>query len=265
MARQATGRVIETAKVAPSQLLVRLAVPRAVAVAATPGQFVMLHAGAGATLLPRPYSIMGATTAPTEPREGELEVLVFTGGRGAERLAAATPGETIPLLGPLGNGFVLGERTRRALLLASGHGIAPLVALARLALARGIAVTLVIGARTAAQLLPLSLLPDEAEIAIATTDGSRGHHGPVTDLVPEYLPWADQVFAYLPENQYQDLRALARLHAAGGKAAMVQVALERTMACGVGVCLGCVVETTGGLRTVCHDGPVFDLERLVLA
>lgn len=268
MARQASARVIEATEVLPLQLLVKLAVPGAVASAATPGQFVLLHAGRPGVydpLLPRPYSIVGASQDRAAAGEGELDLLVFTGGRGAERLVSARPGEEFPLLGPLGNGYELGPRTRRALLLASGHGVAPMAGLARAALERGIAVTLAIGAPTSARLLPLSLLPDDAEIVIATEDGSRGHHGRVVDLAGEYLEWADRVFAYLPEEDYLALRGQVRDRAGGGKPAPVQAAMERTMACGVGVCLGCVVPTTGGLRTTCHDGPIFDLERLVLA
>lgn len=268
MARQASARVIEASEVLPQQLLVKFAVPSAVTSAATPGQFVLLHAGRPGgydPLLPRPYSIMSAYPDRSGSGEGTLDLLVFTGGRGAERLAAAQPGDEFPLLGPLGNGYELGPRTRRALLLATGHGVAPMVGLARAALDRGIAVTLAIGAPTSSRLLPLSLLPDDAEVVIATADGSRGHHGRVVDLAVEYLEWADRVFAYLPEADYLALRGQVRDLASGGKPAPVQAAMERTMACGVGVCLGCVVPTTGGLRTTCHDGPIFDLERLVLA
>lgn len=268
MARQATARVTETTEVLPQQLLVKLAVPNAVASAATPGQFVLLHAGRPGgydPLLPRPYSIMGANPDRSGSGAGVLDLLVFTGGRGAERLAAARPGDEFQLLGPLGNGYELGPRTRRALLLAAGHGVAPMAGLARAALDRGIAVTLAIGAPTSARLLPLSLLPDDAEIVIATEDGSRGHHGRVVELAAEYLEWADRIFAYLPEEDYRTLREQVRDRASGGKPAPVQAAMERTMACGVGVCLGCVVPTTGGLRTTCHDGPIFDLERLVLS
>lgn len=268
MARQASARVIESAEVLPAQLLLKLAVPAAIAGAAKPGQFVMLRAGGPGgydPLLPRPFSIMTATVDPSGTGDGELELLVFTGGRGAEQLAATRPGDAFPLLGPLGNGFELGERTRRLLLLASGHGVAPLVGLARAALAHGIEVTMLLGAPSVDRLLPLSLLPDEAEVVIATADGSRGQHGRTVDLASEYLDWADRVCAYLPEHDYVELRALVHRRAGGGKPVPVQAAMERTMACGMGVCLGCVVETTSGLRTACHDGPVFDLERLVLA
>jgi dihydroorotate dehydrogenase electron transfer subunit len=199
---------------------------------------------------------MRAAKGGGEGEPGTLDLLVFTGGRGAGRLVEARPGDEFAALGPLGSGYQLGGRVSRALLVAAGHGVAPLVGLAEQALARGVAVTLLLGAPTAAQLLPLAYLPDEAEVVVATDDGSRGHRGAVTDLVGGYLDWADALYAGLRET----LR-----RARGPRRPMpAQVAVERGMACGVGVCLGCVVETAAGLKTVCRDGPVFPLEQLVL-
>ncbi len=267
MPQQFTARFVEAEEVLPGNALVRLAAPRAVVEAVAPGQFVMLslsEAGARDPLLPRPFSIMRATRAPQGSDEGTLELLVFAGGRGAARLAAARLGEGFAALGPLGKGYEIGGRVRRALLVAVGHGVAPIVALAEAALARDIAVTLLLGAGSAAQLLPLAYLPDEAEVVVATADGSRGHRGAVTDLIPDYLEWADGIYAYAPEPVYAGLREALRRHYGPRPLPPVQVAMERAMACGVGVCLGCVVPTTAGNKTVCRDGPVFALEQLVL-
>lgn len=263
MPQQFTATLIEREEVLPANAVVRLAVPRAVAEGVTPGQFVMLgmaQAGSRDPLLPRPYSIMRAGR---DRDGGTLDLLVFTGGRGAGRLAEGRAGEPFAALGPLGAGFALGERVRRALLVAAGHGVAPLVGLAEGALARGVEVTILLGAATAAQLLPLTQLPDEAEVVVATADGSRGHHGSVGDLVPGYLEWADAICAYAPEAVYVALRDALRRYRGARTLPPVQVALERSMACGVGVCLGCVVPTTTGFRTVCREGPVFPLEQVV--
>jgi dihydroorotate dehydrogenase electron transfer subunit len=263
--QQFTARFVEAEAVLPANAIVRLAVPASVAAAVTPGQFIMLGNPHGRDpLLPRPYSIMRATRALHEGDEGALDLLVFTGARGASQLADAHPGDPFPALGPLGNGFDLEPRVRRALLIAVGHGIAPLVALAETALARGCEVTMLVGAPTAASLLPLPYLPEEAEVVVATADGSRGHHGAVTDLVPTYLEWADAIYAYATEATYSALRDALRAYRGTRTMPPVQAAMERSMACGMGVCLGCVVETTGGLQTVCRDGPVFPLDRLVL-
>jgi dihydroorotate dehydrogenase electron transfer subunit len=260
--QQFTARFVEAEAVLPASAIVRLVVPASVASAVTPGQFLLLGNPHGRDpLLPRPYSIMRAAR---DGDDGLLDLLVSTGARGTVRLADAHPGDPFPALGPLGHGFDLEPRVRRALLLAAGHGIAPLVALAELALARGCEVTMLVGAPAAAGLLPLPYLPEEAEVVVATADGSRGHHGAVTDLVASYIEGADAIYAYAPEPVYAALRDTLRRYRGTRTPPPVQVALERPMACGMGVCLGCVVETTGGLHTVCRDGPVFPLDRLVL-
>jgi dihydroorotate dehydrogenase electron transfer subunit len=262
--QQFTARLIDTTSVLPMNAVVRLAVPGSVAAAAQPGQFLMLQSGGRDPLLPRPYSIMRATRAAREDEDGTLELLVFTGGRGGNVLADAAPGAPFPILGPLGKGYELDGRVRRALLIAVGHGIAPIIALAESALARGVEVVMLVGAPSAASLLPLPYLPEDAEIIVATADGSRGHHGAVTDLVAEYLEWSDAIFAYAPEGIYVALREVLRGYRGARTIPPVQAAMERSMACGMGVCLGCVVETNAGLRTVCRDGPVFPLDTLVL-
>jgi len=264
VAQQFMAQLLEAEEILPKNVLMRLAVPASVAAAAMPGQFVMLGSGGRDPLLPRPYSIMRATRAAREGEQGALDLLVFTGGRGSEALARVHAGEQFPTLGPLGHGYTIEPRVRRALLIAVGHGIAPMVALAETALARGMEVVMLVGAPTAASLLPLPYLPEEAEIVIATTDGTRGHHGAATDLLPNYLEWADAIYAYAPEPAYVALREGLRAYRGARTLPPVQAAMERSMACGMGVCLGCMVETKGGLKTVCRDGPVFPLEQLVI-
>lgn len=264
MPQQFIARVVDADAVLPANTIVRLSVPASVAAAAVPGQFLMLQSGGRDPLLPRPYSIMRATRATREGEDGTLDLLVFSGGRGGNQLADAKAGDPFPILGPLGNGYLLEGKVRRALLIAVGHGIAPLIALAESALAHGVEVVMLVGAPTAASLLPLPYLPEEAEIVVATTDGSRGHHGAVTELVTQYIEWADAIYAYAPEATYSALRDTLRAYRGVRTIPPVQAAMERSMACGMGVCLGCVVETNGGLKTVCRDGPVFPLETLVL-
>jgi dihydroorotate dehydrogenase electron transfer subunit len=160
------------------------------------------------------------------------------------------------VLGPLGKGFDLAGITRRALLIAGGIGIVPLVALAESAIRNGVVVTLAAGFRSADRVFPASLLSPEVEYLVATDDGTRGFSGFVTELARPLVPWADQIFACGPTPM---LKATARL---GARREMVQLSLEERMACGMGVCLGCVVPTRHGLRRVCRDGPVFRLSDL---
>jgi dihydroorotate dehydrogenase electron transfer subunit len=147
---------------------------------------------------------------------------------------------------------------KNLLLVAGGIGMAPLAFLAEEANALGRAVTVLLGAKRASQLCPVSQLPNGISIVEATEDGSKGRKGLVTDLVGEFAGGADQVFACGPAAMYQ---SMARLECLKGKS--VQVSLEERMACGVGACYGCSVITRNGPKQVCHDGPVFELADIV--
>jgi dihydroorotate dehydrogenase electron transfer subunit len=145
-------------------------------------------------------------------------------------------------------------------MVGGGYGVAPLVGLAERALRRGGSVTLAVGAATADLVFPVRLLPAEIEYLVATDDGSAGHHGRVTELLPDRLDWADAIYACGPVAMMAALAALVRNE---GKSPRTQIAMEERMGCSMGVCLGCVVETTKGPKRVCTDGPVFDIGQIV--
>jgi dihydroorotate dehydrogenase electron transfer subunit len=190
------------------------------------------------------------------------------------------------MLGPLGRPFEVDPRSRHLLLVAGGLGMAGVRFLVDEAIRDGRQVTMLFGAASAREVYPSSLLPDEVEYVIATDDGSVGHNGFVTDLVPEYEAWADQAFACGPAPM---LAALARLAAGrrerlgvarlgrkrgGGKTdplgspaarrkAFLQVSMEQNMGCAVGACLGCVIMGSNGApQRVCREGPVFAAEEV---
>jgi len=229
----------------------------AVARAAGAGQFLMVRCGEGYDpLLPRPMSFHRF-------RQGENErqfaLLFDIRGRGTEWLARREPGDAFDLFGPLGRGFEVDKASQNLLLVAGGIGVAALVALADEATAEGRSLTLLQGARTAARLFPAALLPPEVEVVTATDDGSAGHHGPVTDLLAQHLPWADQVFACGPTPMFRAMAAVVRQEASRKP---VQALLEERMACGTGVCYSCAVFTRRGVRLVCKDGPRFELREV---
>ncbi len=207
-------------------------------------------------LLRRPYSVFRIDAV-----AGTMTFLVRGFGRGSAWLAERRVGDRLEILGPLGNTYAIAPRSRNLLMVAGGVGVAPLVMLADEAVAKGLAVTLLMGSVDEAGLLPASLLPSAVEYSAATDDGSQGHHGFVTDLVPDLVLWADQIFACGPEPMYRSLRA-AVLPRRLGKRPPVYVSMEREMACGVGACLGCVVETKRGMQTSCVQGPVFDMDEI---
>ncbi len=208
-------------------------------------------------LLRRPYSICSVDRA-----RNTFTILVRPYGRGSAWLINQPVGTLIDTLGPLGNRFEVQPKTNRLLLVAGGVGAAPLVLLAEEAVRRGQSVAYLMGAQNAEGLLPAHVLPEEVEYVVATDDGSAGAKGFVTDLVGEYLRWADQVFACGPEPMFRSLRRVVLANRIGN-APPVQVSLERTMACGLGACLGCVVETKHGMRTSCVQGPVYDMDEVI--
>jgi dihydroorotate dehydrogenase electron transfer subunit len=249
MVEQVTAEVISRTEPMPDACLLWLWAP-GIAKVCLPGQFVMVRcAGSHEPLLRRPLSIH--RTAGGE----QIALLFNVVGRGTSLLSRCRAGDSIDVLGPLGNGFSVQPASRKLLLLAGGMGIAPLVFLADKAAEQGRDVELLIGAATASLVCPRSLLPSGVNPAIATDDGSAGRRCVVTDLLGDCLTEPDQVFACGPLSMYQ---AIAAQGLPKGKS--VQVCMELAMACGLGACLGCTIKTREGLRQVCQDGPVFELE-----
>ncbi len=207
-------------------------------------------------LLRRPLSIHRLAPSPSPT---QLALLFSVVGRGTQWLAHRKEGEMLDLLGPLGNGFSIHAKSQNLLLVAGGMGIAPLVFLAERAIAEGRSVTLILGAETKAKLYPKDLLPAGVETIITTEDGSHGRKGMVTELLPDLAGHADQLFACGPASMYRAMMDLKEL-----KGKSIQVSLEVRMGCGLGACLGCGMETKRGFKLVCKDGPVFELEDVIL-
>jgi dihydroorotate dehydrogenase electron transfer subunit len=236
---------------------VTISVPTGMAADVRPGQFVNIlprNEGTLDPLLRRPFSIMRA-----RPERSAVDILVRPFGRGSGWVARQPIGAKLDVMGLLGNGFSINPSSRNLLMVAGGVGAAPLVMLSEEAVAKGMNVTYLMGGANADALLSPSQLPDSVEYVVATDDGSQGYHGFVTDLAPNYVPWADQVFTCGPEVMFRSLRRALephRLH----KRPQIQVSMERSMACGIGACLGCVVETKKGMSASCVEGPVYDLD-----
>ena len=248
---QTESPVISNDPVLPGACLLWLRAPE-IASIARPGQFVMLKCAGGA-FLRRPLSIHRVSSDKTC-----LAFLFAAVGKGTAWLAELKPGDRLNLLGPLGNGFQIESKLKVAVLVAGGLGIAPLSFLADELMAQGTRVSFLYGAATTALLCPNRLLPKVTEWALVTEDGSCGQRGFVTTYLPGYLTGNAALFGCGPTPMY---RALARLDELQGKA--MQVSLEIRMACGLGVCYGCTVNTRQGLRQVCHHGPVFKMDDIV--
>jgi dihydroorotate dehydrogenase electron transfer subunit len=279
--RLASAELVDSREILPGQWLQAYHAPD-VAVGSRAGQFVHVRTGDfSGMVLRRPFSLNT-----TDPATGIVTIHFRVIGRGTDWFTRLRPGDQIDLLGPLGRPFEVDPRSQHLLLIAGGLGIAGVRMLADEAIRAGRQVTLLFGGATARDVYPSTLLPDEVEYVVATDDGSLGHHGFVTELVPNYEAWADQAFACGPAPMLAALAQLAagrrgRLGVAklgrrrgGGRTdpigspaarrkAFLQVSMEQNMGCAVGACLGCVVMSTSGTpQRVCREGPVFAAEEI---
>jgi dihydroorotate dehydrogenase electron transfer subunit len=232
------------------------------AVAVSPGQFFQLAVSAQHTILRRPYS-----AAWFDPVGGHIGFIFNVVGAGSAWLSARDEGDGLDLMGPLGRGFEL-DGARPAVCIAGGLGVAVFPGVVQALVARGRRVTMLQGARTAAQLLPANRFAG-AEVQSSTDDGSAGHPGRVVDLFSNLPPplWGRagvggiDVVACGPTPMLQALINAARLQEI--PLASIQVALETPMGCGVGTCLGCAAPRRGGgYLLTCQDGPCVRADRI---
>jgi len=226
----------------------------------SPGQFLLVRTLEGYDpVLPRPFTAFIATN-------GSVEILYKVVGKGTRLLSSLRKGERLGVIGPLGRGFHVPHTVKHAILVAGGMGIASLYSLC-LSL-KGRDMQCYFGAKTKSQLVvrnELKRIPD-ISVHLATEDGSLGFRGIVTELVKRHsyrLRSGDTgIYACGPKAMLKEIGSLAKK-----KRIPCQVSLESQMACGVGVCLGCVVpckeENGWGYRLCCTDGPVFDAEEII--
>jgi dihydroorotate dehydrogenase electron transfer subunit len=250
------AEVLDHREVAPEHYVMTLAAPQ-VAAQARPGQFVMVRSLGGCDpLLPRAYSVYHADTT-----RGSVEVLYRVVGRGTSRLRLNERGGRVHVWGPLGSAFTP-PHGARAVLVGGGVGIPPLAFWAHrlAALFPTIERVALIGAATREFLVGLEdFARAGAALHTATDDGSAGHAGFVTELLPDWI--AEEHTTVYACGPMPMLAAVARIAEARGVVA--ELALEAPMACGVGACLGCTVpRREGGYARVCTDGPVFQASEI---
>ncbi|MDD4980468.1 MAG: dihydroorotate dehydrogenase electron transfer subunit [Candidatus Omnitrophica bacterium] len=242
---------------------------------AQPGQFVNIRVNGGAfePLLRRPFSIHKAS-------RGSIEILYEVLGEATQILSTRKAGEYSDVIGPLGHGFNYSlQLTAYSLriLVAGGMGVAPLLFLAEKiqrcqsvpACPAGRKVSkyqsmVLIGAKTKYQLFCEKEFKDlGCAVKIATDDGSRGFKGKVTELLKHILPTTNDqrpttIYACGPRPMLKQVALISQKHKIPG-----QISLEEHLACGIGACLGCVVNTTGGFQRVCKEGPVFSADSII--
>jgi dihydroorotate dehydrogenase electron transfer subunit len=255
------ARILDRQELAPGVILLGFDAPELVRVT-RPGQFVMVVPPGGE----RAAVALGIY----EARGNRAGIMFFVVGKRTEALSALGPGDTLDVVGPLGNGFTF-EGAHDVAIVAGGVGIASVLLPALALIEAGARVRLLYGARTKALLVDRERFAEAGcEVLVSTDDGSDGHRGYVTDLLAAMTRRPDLVLACGPTPM---LRAVARV--AGEMTVPAQLSLEETFACGVGGCWGCVVPLLrssaqapgfppaelGGsdvvYARVCKEGPVF--------
>lgn len=229
--------------------------PRIKPPAVAPGQFVMIRCGNLLDpFLRRPMSV--ADFAPDGSRIG---LVIKETGKGTRILSALSPGAKMDVVGPFGTGFAIPEGARKVWMVAGGTGVAPFLGLTENTKRADNGYTLLMGAKTAGQLLYVSRFREGGvNVITATEDGLDGVKGFVTSaLIAELEKGArpDVIFTCGPAPM---MRAVAGIAEDAG--VVCHASLESYMACGFGACLGCVVKKRGVEQyvTVCRTGPVFN-------
>ena len=211
------------------------------------GEFV--HLEIPPYFLRRPFSVCDTS-------ESGLTILYKTVGEGTRALASLPAGTSLNVLTGLGKGFSADACRENVLLVGGGLGAAPLYLLARELKAQGKHITAILGFNKADEIVlrkEFEALCDK--VAITTLDGSVGIKGFVTDALKAILLKYDYFYTCGPMVM---MKAVCGMLSGPGEAS-----LEERMGCGAGLCYGCSIQTTGGPRRVCKDGPVFKKEELL--
>ena len=258
MAKRIIAKVISQGELKKGCFKIALEAPYVARVAKV-GQFLHVRCGDSTDpLLRRPLSIHRID-------KKSVEILYNVVGGGTEILSRKKKGDRIDVIGPLGNGFKIYKKSDSLkMLVAGGMGVAPLLGLAE-ELSGHIKgkkkFIVILGAKTENHILcEREFRRLGAEIYIATEDGSKGKKALATELAEEVIKsnrykWKD-VCIY-GTGPIEMVKVLCRL--VEGCSVESQVSLEERMACGVGACLGCVIDTQLGYKRVCKDGPVFNI------
>ena len=210
-----------------------------------PGQFVEI--AVPGYYLRRPISV-------SDVEKDLLTIIYKTVGHGTAVMATMQSGEELDILSGLGNGYDLTKAEDEVLLIGGGVGVPPLIYLAKQLRAQGKRIQAVIGFNTKNEVFGEERLKElGCNVTVCTMDGSYGQRGVVTDMIQQPAPF------YYACGPMPMLRAIAQTIGSHG-----QMSMEERMGCGVGICVGCTIKTKNGYKRVCKEGPVFDVEGLML-
>ena len=232
-----------------------------IAAAAKAGQFVSVYSNDASKLLPRPISLCGI-----DRKAGTLRLVYRVTGEhtGTEEFSRLQAGDTMKIMGPLGNGFTV-EKGRKTFLIGGGIGVPPMLQLAKEMKDAGENFQIVMGYRDAGTFL-LDEFKEQGESFVATEDGSVGTKGNVLDAIRENHLDADVIYACGSTPMLRALKAYAE-----EQNMTCYVSMEERMACGIGACLACVCNSTEKdahsnvkNKRICKEGPVFNAKEVEL-
>lgn len=211
-----------------------------------PGQFVEI--AVPGYYLRRPISV-------SDVEDDRLTIIYKTVGKGTTAMAQMLPGEELDILTCLGNGYDLTKATEEVLLIGGGVGVPPLIYLAKKLREQNKKVHAIIGFNTKNEVFAEEVFEKlGCDVQVCTMDGSYGRQGVVTDVIEMPAPY------YFACGPMPMLRAIAQTVGTNG-----QMSMEERMGCGVGICVGCSIETKNGVKRVCKEGPVFNVEELTFS
>ena len=249
-----------------------------------PGQFYTVRCGETKDpLLRRPFSMHRLVSAKESVL---LEILYHVTGKGTEWLSRRHSGESLNTIGPFGNGFIIEDDVKNAVLVARGIGIAPLYAVGEALLKKNKAINVYIlmGARRKERLFYKEECGKIGEVFLYTDDGSKGFQGKASELLIDLLeskslPERFSLYACGPGNMLRELADISERFGFPG-----QIALEGHMGCGFGACLSCACPLRPGYvrrdkhwekpvlqwsedrsllySLICKDGPIYDIREV---
>ncbi|MFH2138309.1 MAG: dihydroorotate dehydrogenase electron transfer subunit [Candidatus Omnitrophota bacterium] len=271
------AKVVNNIKVAERVYRLELDMPK-ISAKLRAGQFMHLRIGTGVDpLLRRPFSLYKIIKAKKGAKK-LVGIMYQVVGKGTLLLTEKQPGETVEVMGPLGNGFSITDKIlkkERIILVSGGIGVVPLVSLAQeLKRKTKARITAFVGVGTKQDLVCVQELKSiGCDVKVSTDDGSKGFKGYVSQLLEESLTKRSTlnperyIYACGPFPMLRALSMIAKKYEIPG-----QVSVDEMMGCGIGACLGCVIKTKDKnskdkdavlYKRICKDGPVFDVDEIV--
>ncbi|MCD4780212.1 MAG: dihydroorotate dehydrogenase electron transfer subunit [Candidatus Omnitrophica bacterium] len=247
-------KIISNKKVCPRFYHLKIEAPKLVK-NVRPGQFIHIRVRDSVEpFFRRPFCVYRA--------QDSIDILYEVVGKGTALLSAKKKNDQLDILGPLGNTFSMPpEGVQTVVMIAGGIGVAPFLFLTDQLKTRPVHLILLYGGRTKEHIFSLApFKKNGCKIYTATDDGSVGVRGRVSELFFHVPKDSRGTWIYTcgPKPMMASAQQFAQEHQINGEASC-----EEVMACGLGACLGCATKTKEGYKTVCYDGPVFDLNELV--